>query len=34
MRSKIHWIDLPTGFRLAIMPRPRAGDWLVGEIAG
>jgi protein-tyrosine phosphatase len=33
MRPKIHWIDLPAGARLAIMPRPRAGDWLDGEIA-
>jgi hypothetical protein len=34
MRPKIHWIDLPAGVRLAIMPRPRAGDWLDAEIAG
>ncbi|MGH6835758.1 MAG: protein-tyrosine phosphatase family protein [Methylocella sp.] len=34
MRSKIYWIDLPAGARFAIMPRPRAGDWLDGEIAG
>jgi protein-tyrosine phosphatase len=34
MRPKIHWIDLPAGVRLAIMPRPRAGDWLDDEIAG
>ncbi len=34
MRPKIHWIDLPAGARLAIMPRPRAGDWLDDEIAG
>jgi len=33
MRPKIHWIDLPAGVRLAIMPRPRAG-WLDGEVAG
>ena len=34
MRPKIHWIDLPAGVRLAIMPRPRAGDWLTDVIAG
>ncbi|MGH6794984.1 MAG: hypothetical protein ACREDD_12980 [Methylocella sp.] len=34
MRPKIYWIDLPASGRLAIMPRPRAGDWLDGEIAG
>ena len=33
MRAEIHWItDAPHG-RLAIMPRPRAGDWLHGELA-
>ncbi|MGH6852540.1 MAG: hypothetical protein ACREDJ_04940 [Methylocella sp.] len=31
---KIYWIDGPAGARLAIMPRPRAGDWLEDEIAG
>jgi protein-tyrosine phosphatase len=34
MRPKIHWIDVPAGARLAIMPRPRAGDWLEDEVAG
>jgi protein-tyrosine phosphatase len=34
MRPEVHWIDLPASVRLAIMPRPRAGDWLDGEIAG
>lgn len=34
MRPKIYWIDVPAGARLAIMPRPRAGDWLDDEIAG
>jgi hypothetical protein len=34
MRADIHWIDdLPRG-RLAIIGRPRAGDWLVDEISG
>jgi hypothetical protein len=34
MGSGIHWIDLPVAGRLAIMARPRAGDWLDDEIAG
>jgi protein-tyrosine phosphatase len=34
MRPDIHWIDLPVVGRLAIMARPRAGDWLDDEIAG
>ena len=34
MRPEVHWIELPAGGRLAIMPRPRAGDWLEDEIAG
>lgn len=29
MRVKIHWVE-PS--RLAIMPRPRAGDWLLDEL--
>jgi predicted protein tyrosine phosphatase len=29
-RPEVYWIDLPAGVRLAIMPRPRAGDWLDG----
>ncbi|MGH6794851.1 MAG: protein-tyrosine phosphatase family protein [Methylocella sp.] len=33
MRPEVYWIDLPAGARLAIMPRPRGGDWLDGEIA-
>jgi protein-tyrosine phosphatase len=32
MRSSIYWLNLPQPWRLAIMPRPRAGDWLVDEI--
>lgn len=33
MRPELYWInDVPTG-RLAIMPRPRAGDWLSDELA-
>jgi protein-tyrosine phosphatase len=34
MRPELYWIDVPNTGRLAIMPRPRAGDWLDGEIAG
>ena len=34
MPSSIYWLDLPEAGRLAIMPRPRAGDWLLDEIAG
>lgn len=33
MPTELHWItDAPYG-RLAIMPRPRGGDWLAGELA-
>ena len=32
MRAELYWItDAPHG-KLAIMPRPRAGDWLVDEL--
>src|SRR5262245_34505764 len=34
MRPEVYWVDLPASGRLAIMPRPRAGDWLDGEVAG
>lgn len=34
MRPEVHWIETPLAGRLAIMPRPRAGDLLDGEIAG
>jgi protein-tyrosine phosphatase len=33
MRSDIYWIEGPWPGRLAIMPRPRGGDWLEDEIA-
>ena len=33
MHSDIYWIDVPIPGRLAIMARPRAGDWLPDEIA-
>jgi protein-tyrosine phosphatase len=32
MRTEVHWIDLPGPGRLAVMPRPRGGKWLEGEI--
>lgn len=32
MLSDIHWIERDGGGRLAITARPRAGDWLDGEI--
>ncbi|MGV3482612.1 MAG: protein-tyrosine phosphatase family protein [Sphingobium sp.] len=34
MLSDIFWIDTPRRRRLAIMARPRAGDWLTDEVAG
>lgn len=34
MRPEVHWIDLPKAGRLAIMARPRGGDWLDDEISG
>lgn len=34
MRPSTYWLDLRQGWRLAIMPRPRAGDWLADEVAG
>jgi hypothetical protein len=34
MFTWIYWIHAPKAGRLAIMPRPRAGDWLEDEIAG
>jgi hypothetical protein len=34
MHPDIHWIEIAQPGRLAIMPRPRAGDWLDDEIAG
>jgi protein-tyrosine phosphatase len=34
MAPQIYWINLPLTGRLAIMARPRAGDWLDDEISG
>ena len=32
MRAELYWIEGPWRGRLAIMPRPRGGDWLEDEI--
>ena len=32
MRTELYWIEGPWPGRLAIMPRPRGGDWLHDEI--
>jgi protein-tyrosine phosphatase len=34
MRPSLYWLPFRQGRRLAIMPRPRAGDWLADEVAG
>jgi protein-tyrosine phosphatase len=34
MPAEIYWIERASGGRLAIMARPRTGDWLRDEIAG
>ena len=34
MLGRAYWIDAPRAGRLAIMARPRSGDWLADEIAG
>lgn len=34
MRSDAYWIEGPWPGRLAIVPRPRGGDWLNDEAAG
>lgn len=33
MRTELYWIEGPWLGRLAIMPRPRGGDWLEDEIS-
>jgi protein-tyrosine phosphatase len=33
MRTKVFWVDGPWRGRLAILPRPRGGDWLRDETA-
>lgn len=32
MRSELYWIDGPWNGRLAMLPRPRGGDWLEDEV--
>lgn len=32
MKTELYWIDGPWPGRLAIMPRPRGGDWLADEV--
>src|SRR3954470_4439263 len=32
MRTELYWIEGPWRGRLAIMPRPRGGDWLEDEV--
>ncbi|HZE98238.1 MAG TPA: protein-tyrosine phosphatase family protein [Planctomycetota bacterium] len=32
MRTPLYWIDTPGPGRLAVLPRPRGGDWLEEEI--
>jgi hypothetical protein len=34
MYPEVHWIEALLAGRLAIVPRPRPGDWLNDEIAG
>jgi protein-tyrosine phosphatase len=34
MYSDVYWIGAPIPGRLAIMARPRAGDWFADEVAG
>lgn len=33
MRTEVYWIEGPWPGRLAILPRPRGGDWLEDEIS-
>ena len=32
MRAEIYWVERPGPARVAIMPRPRGGDWLEDEV--
>ncbi len=34
MQKEIYWIPSPWPGRLAVLPRPRGGDWLEDEISG
>lgn len=34
LQPDVYWLREVEGVRLAIMPRPRSGEWLADEIAG
>jgi protein-tyrosine phosphatase len=34
MRTELYWIEGPWPGKLAILPRPRGGDWLEDEVQG
>ena len=34
MRTELYWIEGPWQGQLAILPRPRGGDWLEDEVQG
>jgi protein-tyrosine phosphatase len=34
MRTELYWIEGPWQGKLAILPRPRGGDWLEDEVQG
>jgi protein-tyrosine phosphatase len=34
MRPDVYWVDAVLPLRLAMMPRPRSGDWLEDEVIG
>ena len=34
MRTELYWIEGPGQGKLAILPRPRGGDWLEDEVRG
>jgi hypothetical protein len=34
LQPDVYWLHEIEGVRLAIMPRPRSGEWLADEIAG
>lgn len=34
LQPDVYWISEPKNVRLALMPRPRSGEWLADEIAG
>jgi hypothetical protein len=34
LQPDVYWLREVEGVRLAIMPRPRSGEWLADEISG